>query len=373
MTQASEGTRAATGGIHLTETSDSTLAELTTSLDHAGLIDHVDIDRQPDHLGARLRRPDALAWTPDHDTTGLAGLLGLDAQRPDDLQKEIWIALLASPVAFVFPNHHELLAAIRIRMHIVQAARRASLAFDTVNAERPQAYWTYGETTSFVVKPGRSLVTALEKATQPETGSSRYSFSCYRATEYITLLGLAKEIASSNPELAAQLQAQWEKRAIMSGEFHDVFLHEYGSMDAPLPPRFYVPGDRLWFRNPDESSANVEGFEGSWLFYLGGGLFNNFWDPTRPFDLRRKCVEIYHWRHGASQAPDGSWLMDESIVEDRVAASLADPQEVERILSRMMRLRDPRGVYAEGGCIDATRECLRLVLPGTTGIHLPGR
>jgi len=44
---------------------------------------------------------------------------------------------------------------------------------------------------------------------------------------------------------------------------------------------------------------------------------------------------------------------------------------VRDILARMLRRRDPQGVYAEGGCIDATRECAQWVLPGTAQIVLP--
>src|SRR3546814_17994260 len=89
------------------------------------------------------------------------------------------------------------------------------------------------------------------------------------------------------------LQRQWETRAIMSGQFHDVFLHEFGSMTEPLPPKYYIPGDRLWFRNPDEHSSNVEGYEGSWVFYVGDGLFTNFWKRDQRSEERRvgkECV-----------------------------------------------------------------------------------
>jgi hypothetical protein len=37
----------------------------------------------------------------------------------------------------------------------------------------------------------------------------------------------------------------------------------------------------------------------------------------------------------------------------------------------MARLRDGRGVYAEGGCVDVSREFPRGVCPGTAGIVLP--
>jgi hypothetical protein len=49
---------------------------------------------------------------------------------------------------------------------------------------------------------------------------------------------------------------------------------------------------------------------------------------------------------------------------------MSEPAELERILERMMRLRDPSGVYAEGGCIDTSREYPRCVCPVTSPIVL---
>ncbi len=65
--------------------------------------------------------------------------------------------------------------------------------------------------------------------------------------------------------------------------------------------------------------------------------------------------------------------MDEALVEERVRTTMSDPAEAERILERMMRLRDPRGVYGDGGCIDTSREYPRRVCPGTSDISLSGR
>lgn len=313
------------------------------------------------------------AWAADSDTTQIHSRIGLDSARdPSDLEREILLAMLVAPVALEFPSFGELAAAVRMRKNIVAAARNTQLAFHTREAERPEDYWTYVEGRGFLVHPGRPLIEALRKATQPDASEKLYSFSCYRATEYVILLGIAAELTRTNPALLDRLQTQWERRAIMSAEFHDVFLREYGSMSAPLPARYYVPGDRLWFRNPDRRSADVEGYEGSWVFYLGQGLFTNFWKRNRPFTLTSKCVEIFHWRHGAYwDDATGEMRMDESIVEEHVAESLADPTAVSRILGTMMRLRDPQGIYAHGGCIDASREMPRWICPGTADLDLP--
>jgi hypothetical protein len=311
-------------------------------------------------------------WTPQYDTTNLwHALQHNNAVNRRDLEREIVVAMLVAPFPFDYPSYQEFAVAVRIRANIVDAARRTQLNFHTEAVNRPSDCWIYSEESGFTILPGHSLITALQKATQPDASGRLYSFSCYRATEYVILLGIAQELALTNPDLLAQLQAQWETRAIMSGSFHDTFLYEYGSLDQPLPARYYVPGDRLWFRNPDERSSDIAGYEGSWVIYLGGGLFSNFWKPAKPYTLAEKCIEIFHWRDGAVPGDDGELCMDEARVEAHIQRSRSEPAESSLILQRMLRLRDPQGVYAEGGCLDASREYPRHVCPGTADISLP--
>ena len=330
-------------------------------------------DAQGTFLGMRLNQTAMQDWVPGFDTLHLAEALRLDPRiRDADLDREIIVALLAGPVGFEYPSVDELVSAVRIRRNIVQAARKTTLTFETEGAERPEDCWTYGEDTGFTLLPGVALIDALVKTTQPEVSGSMYSFSCYRATEYVTLLGIAQELAESNPALLEDLQALWRRRAIMSGEFHETFLREHGSLEAPLPPLYYVPGDRVWFRNPDGASADATGFEGSWVMYKGGGLFTNFWKHKQPYTLARKCVEVYHWRHGLYHDDQGEAHIDEIRIEPLIEASLANPAELARIMALMTRYREPRGVYTEaGGCIDATREFARWVRPGTADLVLP--
>jgi hypothetical protein len=311
-------------------------------------------------------------WVPGFDTTGLQACL----PRRDDvehwnLDQEIIVGLLASPVRIEFPSFAELQSSIRIRRYIAMAGARTALAFDTDAAERPEDAWTYDEERGFTVLPGICVIEALRKATQPEITGQLYSFSCYRATEYVMTLGIAQELQSCNPELFIKLQRQCESRVVRSGQFHDVFLREYGTQDHPLPTHYYVPGDRVWFRNPDEHSSDVMGFEGSWVLYLGAGLFSNFWKRNQPFSIEDKCLEIFHWRHGVSVREDGTLIMDEVEVERCVALSRADPQEHQAILMEMLQPRAAKGIYGRGGCIDTTRESPRWVCPGTADLVMP--
>lgn len=320
----------------------------------------------------RLRKEIRDRYLQEYDTLHLCETFHLHSQTNEaDLESEILLSMLSGPLTFEYPSYAELAASVHIRMNIVKAACRTALAFHTSKIERPADYWTYSEARGFTIVPGKSLIEALRKATQPDVSGERYAFSCYRASEYVNLLAIAQVAATCNRALLQQLQEQWEDRAIMSRQFHDVFLREYGSMSNPLPCKYYIPGDRLWFRNPDERSADITGYEGSWIFYLGNGLFSNFWERDKPFTLSSKCIEIFHWRHGVYEDASGKLQMNEGIVEERVRASMSDPEESKRILELMMRLRDPRGVYAAGGCIDATRECPRFVCPASSDIFLP--
>ena len=330
-------------------------------------------DAQGPCLHLWLDEKQAEVWAPGQDTLGLSATLQLDTlHKPEDLSREIVVAMLMGPVAFEFPSLNELVSAVNIRRNIVQAARKTTLAFHTSEAERPRHCWIYDKDQGFVIRPGVALIEALTCATQPEVSGALYSFSCYRASEYVIVLGIAQELAQCNPALLQELQVLWATRPIKSGEFHDVFLREQGSMEAPLPPRFFVPGDRTWFRNPDEPSSDASGFEGSWVMYLGGGLFTNFWKRDQPYTLQAKCLEIYHWRHGLYRDAQGDERINETEVDARVAATLQDPAEVARIMAVMERYRESRGVYtAAGGCIDTTREFARWVCPGTADLVLP--
>lgn len=320
----------------------------------------------------RLEASHASRWVPEFDTLSLrqrwsSGLPDADSA----LKAEIVLSLLASPVEIEFPSYEELDSAVRMRAFISDAARRTSMDFHTERVDRPEAYWVYDEDRGFLLRPGCGLIDALVQATQPAQSGHQYAFSCYRATEYVVLLGIAREARLSHPALLDALQRQWRLQPIASGRFHDVFLHEWGTNDAPLPMTWYVPGDRVWFRNPDSASSDVSGYEGSWVIYLGQGRFANFWKPGLPYELSTKAVEVYHWRHATYVDAQGELQMDEQEVERRVSQTLADPEATRQVLARMLRYKDNRGVYAQGGCMDTTRESPRWVRPGTTDIVLP--
>jgi hypothetical protein len=328
-----------------------------------------------DHTQVVLSPQRLAAWVPDHDTLSLQARMTALAVTSDptapSLATETLVALLASPVPQHFASVAALASAVRVRCNTAQAARRTALAFNTCAAERPASHWREDAQHGFVLQGHADLVDALIAATQPDASGKRYDFSCYRATEYVLLLGLAQELKAHNPNFYAALNARCQQQVIRSRQFHDVFLEELGSLDTPLPSHYHVPGDRVWFRNPDAASSDASGFEGSWVIYLGGGLFSNFWQPEAPYTLAAKCLEIFHWPDGLYIDGQGEPRIDEVRVAQCCAATREHTAQLAAAMERMMRMRDPQGVHAHGGCLDATREHLRCALPSSQAFVLP--
>ena len=346
----------------------SEVARLRALLGELGLCSHTQLIVEGESVVGRLRPETARLWAPEFDTTQLAARLRADIVCDEhDLERETLAGLLLSPIELDFPDFDEFDSSRVIRTATAQAAERTALCFD-VEQFRPEAYWQRTEAGSFTLREGCGLVQGLSAATQPGPDEPTYGFGCYRASEYVMLLAIASEAARCNPVLKQRLRERSRRRPIESREFHDALLRELGTFDEPLPAQWFVPGDRVWFRNPDEHSADAEGYEGSWVIYMGGGLFSNFWKRDAPFTLARKCVEIFHWRNATYRDDAGILRVDEEEVARRVAETEADPVEWRRVMERMSRWRDARGVYAEGGCMDRTRECARWVRPETCDI-----
>lgn len=338
---------------------------------HQGVVTHP-VGRSTDaQLVCQLDPCYRLQYLPLHDTLDLQARWRRHHGQAMSLEQEIVLALLAAPHPLYFEDLQALQSHIRVRCNIVLAARKTALAFKTQAAERPDAFWHYDEAHGFLLQDGCDLIEAIVAATQPEATGRLYDFSCYRATEYVILLGMAQEARLHHPRLYARLQQTCQQHAIRSGQFHEVFLIEYGTLEQPLPCHYYVPGDRLWFRNPDARSSDVEGYEGSWVIYMGEGLFSNFWERDRPFTLESKCLEIFHWRDGVYEDSGGQMQMDEQAVALAVQATRENPTSHHATLERMMRFRDPQGLYAEGGCIDASREYPRGIGPTACQVMLP--
>jgi hypothetical protein len=305
------------------------------------------------------------------DTSRLAERLHLESPtRRLDLETEIVVSLLLSPVELRFASWADLTSSIRVRVNIVEAAREAQIEFRTDDAERPAEYWSYEEGRGFVLRHNQPLIPAIEAAIRPGASGRLYSFSCWRATEYIILLAIAREAERCNADLLGRLTRQAEMRALKRDEFDRAFVQTYGSQGQPLPVRFYIPGDRTWFRNPDRDSFEVDGYEGSFTFYLGAGRFSDFWKPGNTHSLRDKCVEIHCWREATYRDAEGMLRLDDRLAESLAERTSQHPALLNRILDEMLQLQAPPGCFG-GGCVEPTRDAPRSVVPPACTVDLP--
>ena len=298
-----------------------------------------------------------LASCPDFDTAPIQAVLcGRRPDREGQMVAEIILAMALSPQTIAFKTTREFKSALRMRRNAVDIASRTELSFDTDAITRPQAYWIYTKENGFLLRQGVSLAEGLERALCPDVSGSTYAFSCQRASEYLMLYAVVRELSKVNQAGLHAVEEQWRKRALTGDDFLFRFLEERGNRENPMPMRYYIPGDRIWFKNPDDHSSDIEGYEGSWVIYLGNGLFCNLWDRQNPYTLEEKCLEIYYWSKSTAVNGNGMLYMNEDAVKEQVEEALRDPAISRSILEKMMVYRDPTGVYADGGCIDLSRD-----------------
>jgi hypothetical protein len=312
------------------------------------------------HLTANARLHECC---PELDTSALSNAHALDssADPQQGIVAETLLAMALSPETLLFSNARELISNIRMRLHAVNIAARTELSFDTNSITRPQAYWVHSKENGFLLRQGVSLAEGIERALCPDVSGYTYAFSCQRASEYLMLYAVVSELRKVNKEALHATEAQWRNRALTGDDFLFRFLEERGTRENPMPMRYYIPGDRIWFKNPDDRSSDIIGFEGSWVIYLGGGRFCNLWDRQRPYTLEEKCLEIYYWSQCVEVSSAGVLWMNEAVVKERVQLALSDQAIKKPILQKMMVYRDPAGVYADGGCIDLSRDSFRSV------------
>jgi hypothetical protein len=307
------------------------------------------------HLTANARLQECC---PNFDTSTIPSLYkkGASTDAQQGIVAETLLAMALSPEALLFNSVRELISNVRMRLHAVNIASRTELSFDTDAITRPQAFWIYTKENGFLLRQGVSLAEGIERALCPDVSGYTYSFSCQRASEYLMLYAVVSELLKVNKEALRATEAQWRKRALTGDDFLFRFLEERGTRENPMPMRYYIPGDRIWFKNPDDRSSDIIGFEGSWVIYLGAGRFCNLWDRHRPYTLEEKCLEIYYWSQCVEVNSAGIPWMNEAVVKERVQTALNDPAIKSPILQKMMVYRDPAGVYADGGCIDLSRD-----------------
>ena len=178
-----------------------------------------------------------------------------------------------------------------------------------------------------------------------DISNNLYEFSCKRVCEYIVLLSILLELKKYNKNnIIEKIEDIYRKKPLKSVSFNETFMTEYGSNTFPVPKLFYIPGDRLWFKNMDDKSSDVAAFEGKWAIYLGNGLFGDFWKTsgniTNQFTFEDILIEIYNWRYCVKLDDNNESYIDEVEVYKRIKYCKENEKEKNRIINIMNNYYD---------------------------------
>ena len=279
----------------------------------------------------------------------------------DALTVEILLSLLGSPIHFIYDSLNDLLSEISIRQNICYYASKTHVLINTSNnIKRPEKYFRNTDS-DIVLLDDKSLIDGIIHALLPSISGDIYDFSCYRVCEYILLLAILLELKKQNKDSIIQkIESIWRKKPIKSKKFHNIFLIEFGSDIFPLPKLFYIPGDKLWFKNPDDKSSDIVGFEGKWTIYLGNGLFGDFWktcgDVNNQFTFEDILIEMYNWRFCVKYNENNELYIDEEEVNNLNILCKNNINEKNKIINLMNNYRNKNKYFFIGGSIDKTRE-----------------
>lgn len=290
---------------------------------------------------------------PDYNTLDLRKNMKLYNINKDDedynLTVEIVLCLLNTPIIFTFDSFDDFIDMIDIRKIIVKYGYLTHVKFDTGTNTKVNVDYFKDNDEDVILLENKSLLEGIKKSIISK--DKLYNYSCYRITEFLLLLGLLE--VNSNKPICQQIESIWRRKAIKSKLFHDTFLYEYGTKENPIPIKYYIPGDRIWFRNPDDKSSDIIGYEGTWVVYLNDGLFCDFWKDggniNHQHTLEDIIITIYNWRNSIIKKND-EFSIDDKFVQQLNKNINNNPDIKNNIIKSMYKY------YTDGGCIDKTRE-----------------
>jgi hypothetical protein len=305
---------------------------------------------------------------PDYNTFGIIKNINkLNIVFNNDLlDMEIILSLLGCPVHFVYESLGELLSEISIRRNISYYASKTHVLLNTrtdITIKRPEEYFKNNDT-DILLLDNKSLIDGIIYSLLPSISRNIYEFSCKRACEYIVLVSILLELKKHNKEhVIKKIESIYRTQPIKSVSFNDIFMIEYGCDTFPLPKLFYIPGDKIWFKNMDNKSSYIRGFEGKWSIYLGNGFFGDFWktcgDVNNQFTFEDILIEIYNWRFCVKYNENKELYIDENEVNYRNKLCKKNEEEKNKIVSMMSKYRNK--YFLDGGAVDRTRERPRYI------------
>lgn len=223
-------------------------------------------------------------------------------------KKEIWFALLHPGRTTVVPcSEGAVERNIRIRQTTIAWAERTSWEWPEGGAARwAGEFWNKGTPTKDVAD---AMMDVFKRQDQ-------YSFGCYTAAKIIASQGVLDVFARTHPDekrLKAVKDSLWSDGDPLIGvEPGGMWFFERDYEPGPTPKEgkilrleenvaaeMFIPGDWVYMLNTDPVSYEKTGYEGSNAFYLGRGLFSDYYaDNNHAYPYWRKLDEVFQWRNG---------------------------------------------------------------------------
>ncbi len=192
-------------------------------------------------------------------------MMDLESEYPSgNNERKVLAALAGSDEEHIYESLEQLKFEIELRIAIIDAAKAlylSGLGFDVFRDTRcNNEYWTRRDDGGFVLKPGMKASDAILDIYQ---NGSEYSTECATAMQivyYKALLELFPEDVFNN---------MFPTIVLMN--WHDIAreLRETGHMQQA---KGFIPGDRLYFANPDVDPKTPE-WQGENVIDLGNGTY----------------------------------------------------------------------------------------------------
>jgi hypothetical protein len=203
---------------------------------------------------------------------------------------------------------------VGVRQNIVAWTESAEWAWvDGRRSKWNPKYWSAGN-----YKSQHPLQEALSNVfVQPD----KYFFGCYTATKLLvaytvldyydrvkhdertTQLLVRRLLIDKDPLSNIEPGNMW----FFETDYNAVTSNRVGKLirlTDSVPQDNFIPGDWVYFMNPDKISARKNGYEGANAIYLGRGLFSDYYnDNHHRFTFREQLDEVYQWRHGVYNRP----------------------------------------------------------------------
>lgn len=138
----------------------------------------------------------------------------------------------------------------------------------------------------------------------------KYSIGCLAAARLLMLQGILDYYnrVSPNPEMLSFILEKIKKGGFKLYDIDPDRHNPKGKLliiEEKIPAKNIIPGDWLYFKNPDKISREKFGYEGSNVIYLGNNKFVDFYNSNNHgYTIEEKFHSVYQWRNGVFDKED---------------------------------------------------------------------